>query len=264
MNQERVWTSFDISHLALTLILLKGSSDSPPKTVGSSGCEFSSCPAGSPPEGANSSMPHFNYVNSYPVTAVKYGLSTLSPKFFNGFPALVVAGPNVGSNLGATTLLSGTVGAATAAVTNASVPAIAFSGSTGSQTAWTVQPAPSYSTVYAELATNVTQTLLNSGAPYLPGNVWLNVNFPAAGSGTSCTSAANVKFVLSRINNAILTGADVQTCGTDRLPTESTVVGTSGCYASISVGNAQTKQDSTDANQAVVLGKLKGILSCLP
>jgi hypothetical protein len=37
-----------------------GSSDATPSTVGSSGCEFSSCPAGSPAYGNNASMPRFN------------------------------------------------------------------------------------------------------------------------------------------------------------------------------------------------------------
>lgn len=37
-----------------------GSSDAPPTTVGSNGCEFGSCPASSPPIGKNASMPRFN------------------------------------------------------------------------------------------------------------------------------------------------------------------------------------------------------------
>jgi hypothetical protein len=37
-----------------------GSSDAPPTTVGSNGCEFGSCPAGSPAVGKNESMPRFN------------------------------------------------------------------------------------------------------------------------------------------------------------------------------------------------------------
>lgn len=61
---------------------------------------------------------------------------------------------------------------------------------------------------------------------------------------------------------------DVVTCNNNgRLPTESSVVSkTSGstCYASISVGIATTKGDASAAQQAVVLGKLGGILSCLP
>jgi 5'-nucleotidase len=55
-------------------------------------------------------------VNSYPVTAIKYGIQTLSPKFFGGAPDIAVTGPNVGSNLGVVVLASGTVGAATEAV----------------------------------------------------------------------------------------------------------------------------------------------------
>ena len=166
------------------------------------------------------------------------------------------------ANLGSTTLISGTVGAATEA-SKEGIPAIAFSGSTGSQTAWTAAPA-TYESVYADLSTNVTQTLLGSGAPYLPSGIWLNVNYPTV-SSTTCATTRQFKFVLSRINSATgSTPADVSTCGSTRLPTESKVVGTSGCYASISVGVAPTKGDASAAQQAVVLGKLGKILSCLP
>jgi len=204
------------------------------------------------------------YVNSYPVTSVKYGISTLSPKFFSAKPDIVVTGPNVGSNLGLATLGSGTVGAATEAVKEG-IPGIAFSGTTGSQTAWNAAVS-NYEIVYAQLATKITQTVTASGKPYLASNIYLNVNFPASTS-SSCSSAAQFKFVLSRINTAIpvLTGKDVVTCGNGgRLPTETTVVDTPGCYVSISVGHADTKGDATAAEQSAVLAKLKGILSCLP
>ncbi|KAI4241997.1 MAG: hypothetical protein L6R40_004224 [Gallowayella cf. fulva] len=238
-----------------------GSSDSPAIKL-TKPCEFNSCPTGSPAQGFNASNPRFNYVNSYPVTSIRYGIQNLSPKFFGGPPELAVAGFNVGANLGSTTLISGTVGAATEAAKEG-IPAIAFSGTTGSQTAWTA-PVPRYVSTYADLSTNVTQTLIASGKPFLPSNIWLNVNYPAS-STTSCASPRNFKFVLSRINAASSgTAADVQTCEKTRLPTESTVVGTSGCYASISVGRADTKGDATAAEQAVVLRKLGKILSCLP
>ena len=166
------------------------------------------------------------------------------------------------ANLGTTVLISGTVGAATEA-SKEGIPGIAFSGTTGSQTAWNT-PVQTYQTVYADLSTNVTQTLVASGKPYLPSNIWLNVNFPAV-SGSTCSSPKDFKFVLSRINTANgSTPPDVETCGSTRLPTETSVVDTAGCYASISVGVATTKADATAANQAVVLGKLKSILSCLP
>lgn len=72
-----------------------GSSDATP-TVVTSGCEFSSCPAGSPAVGFNSSMPRFNYVNSFPVTSMRFGIQNVSQKFFDGPPDIAVAGFNVG------------------------------------------------------------------------------------------------------------------------------------------------------------------------
>ena len=153
------------------------------------------------------------------------------------------------------------MGAATEA-SKEGIPAIAFSGTTGSQTGYTA-PVQTYMTVYADLSTNVTQSLVASGKPYLPSDIWLNVNFPAV-SGSTCSSPAEFKFVLSRINNATSgTAADVKTCGSTRLPTETTVVDTAGCYASISVGNAVAKTDANATEQAVVLEKLQSILSCL-
>ena len=57
---------------------------------------------------------------------------------------------------------------------------------------------------------------------------------------------------------------DVATCGSARLPMERTVVGMKGCFVSVSVGRADTKGDAGAREQAVVLRKLGGILSCLP
>ena len=166
------------------------------------------------------------------------------------------------ANLGRTVVISGTVGAATEA-SKEGIPAIAFSGTTGSQTGYTGPPEP-YVDVYADLSTNVTQSLVASGKPYLPPDIWLNVNYPAV-SSTTCSSVNVFKFVLSRINSASSsTPADVKSCGQSRLPTETSVVGTAGCYASISVGVATTKADASAAQQAVVLQKLGNILSCLP
>lgn len=144
------------------------------------------------------------------------------------------------------------------------MPGLAFSGDTGSQVAWNTAT-ETYQAVYAELATTVTSTLIASGKPYLPAGTWLNVNFPAS-TDTSCSSASDFEFVLSRIFGAtIFTPDDVDTCGSSRLPEESDVVDTEGgCYASISVGVASTKLDANATQQAVVLEKLGSILSCLP
>lgn len=146
------------------------------------------------------------------------------------------------------------------------IPGIAFSGSSGSPTAWNART-PSYSTVYGQLATQLTSALLTSGPkPYLPENVYLNVNFPES-SSSQCSSASQFKFVLSRIYSAVplLTAKDVVTCGNGgRLPTESSVVDEDGCYVSVSVGKASSKGDASAAEQKAVLGHLQGLLSCLP
>ncbi|GKZ26090.1 hypothetical protein AbraIFM66951_009970 [Aspergillus brasiliensis] len=240
-----------------------GSDDATPTPL-TSACEFNSCPSGSPAVGYNATQPRFNYVNSYPATSMKYGLNNLSSEFFSGSsPDLAVAGPNVGANLGLAVFFSGTVGATTYAA-NQGIPAVAFSGSTGSQTAWNVSTVPTYSTVYAELATKLVDELVESGTPYLPEGVWLNVNFGDV-SDDSCTSADDFSFVLSRIFTAIplITADDVETCNSTRLPTETKVMGEDGCWASVSVGMAGDKLDANATVQGVVLDKLSGLLTCL-
>jgi len=70
--------------------------------------QFDTIPKGSPGIGFNATDPRLNYVDSFPVTAVKNGID-LAPKLLGGTPDLVVAGPNVGSNLGLVTQISGTM-----------------------------------------------------------------------------------------------------------------------------------------------------------
>jgi 5'-nucleotidase len=170
-----------------------------------------------------------------------------------------VTGPNVGTNLGSTTAISGTVGAASAGAL-AGIPSVAFSAATGSQVSYTTLAAGGYQYIYADAAVRLVNALVAAGAPYLPSGTALNVNFPAAGAGTACTSAASFKFVLSRVYST--SGATVATCSASTLPTESSVVARSGCYASVSVFDASTKKDTSAANQATVLGKLGSFLSC--
>ena len=120
-------------------------------------------------------------------------------------------------------------------------------------------------TIYADLSTTLTQALVNSGKPYLPSNVFLNVNYGEVND--DCSKPSDFKFVLSRVNVAIpfVTPDDVTTCGNGgRLPTEMDVVGTEGCWASVSVGDAGDKTTAGRKAQEVVLGKLTSVLSCLP
>lgn len=249
------------------LLTIAGSSDAAPKTVDSDGCIFSSCPGGSPATGANTTDPRLNYVNSYPVTAIKTGISVTAPKLWNGAaPELALTGPNVGSNVAVQVPFSGTVGAAVYAAKTAKIPAIAFSGSSGDPTAWN-QPTPLYSKIYADLALNVTNTIIQSGKPYLPDNTWLNVNFPAV-SSTKCNNVNQFKFIFTRINTGLIgSAADITVCGTTaRLPWEADVAVIRGndCYVSISPGDANDKTTAAAAQQQIIYNKLKPILSCLP
>ncbi|KAF2145843.1 uncharacterized protein K452DRAFT_220380 [Aplosporella prunicola CBS 121167] len=242
----------------------RGSLDKDPTTL-SSPCEYDSCPEGSPATGSNATDPRLNYVNSYPVTSVRYGLNTSAANFFDGTaPDLVLTGPNVGTNLDIQLPFSGTVGGASYAAHTAKVPAIAFSGKTGDPTAWN-EETPLYSTVYADLAQIVTEHVLAGGAPYLPDDVFLNVNFPAV-SEDSCNEASQFKFVLTRVNlhTPGLSDDDVQTCDRETLPREREVIDTDGCYVSISVGDAADKTTATADKQQVVLDKLGDLLTCLP
>lgn len=160
---------------------------------------------------------------------------------------------------------SGTVGAAVYAAKTAKIPAIAFSGQTGDATAWN-KPTPLYSKIYADLALNITTTLINAGKPYLPDNTWLNVNFPAV-SSTKCNNVNQFKFIFTRINTGLIGSApDITVCGTTaRLPWETDVVAlrASDCYVAISPGDANDKTTAAAAQQQAVYDKLKPILSCL-
>ncbi|KAJ3479057.1 hypothetical protein NLG97_g8416 [Lecanicillium saksenae] len=92
-------------------------------------CEYDSCPPNSGPAGHNATRPELNWVNSFPVTAIKYGIDTFGPQLWDGAaPELAVSGPNVGTNIWLAVPFSGTVGAAAYARTPRASPALAFSG----------------------------------------------------------------------------------------------------------------------------------------
>jgi broad specificity polyphosphatase/5'/3'-nucleotidase SurE len=195
---------------------------------------------------------------------MRYGIETIGPQFWNGeAPELAVAGPNVGSNLYLAVHFSGTVGAAVYAAKEAKIPAIAFSGASHGTLAWNASPEAQRSKIYAELATTFTNAVVASGKPYLPEDVFLNVNFPEVSD--QCTEASQFKWVLSRINIGVFSDRDVKQCGQTRLPAENSVVGNKGgCYISVSVGNANDKTTASAEKQAVVLNKLQSLFTCLP
>lgn len=203
-------------------------------------------------------------MNSYPVTSIKRGISTTAPALWSGAtPQLAVTGPNVGSNVDVQAFFSGTIGAAVYAAHTAGIPALAFSGKSGDPTAWNVSPVPIHSKVYADLALNLTTTIINSGTPYLPADVFLNVNFGEV-TDSECNSASQFKFIATRVTTGLLSARDAEVCGSTRLPWEADVSQfRSGCFVSVSVGDAADKTTADAARQKVVYDKLKPILSCL-
>jgi 5'/3'-nucleotidase SurE len=194
---------------------------------------------------------------------MRYGIEQFGPQRWNGqAPELAVSGPNVGSNLWLSVPFSGTVGTAVYASKEKRIPAIAFSGSSDGTLPYNTSPVPARSTVYAKLAARLVEKVISSGTPYLPADVWLNVNFPIVEPG-KCDNPDQFKWVLSRINPGFLSAPDTASCGGTRLPTETDVVNTEGCHVSVSVGDSNDKTTATAEKQAVVLAKLGNFLTCL-
>ncbi|KAK7440005.1 hypothetical protein VKT23_017258 [Stygiomarasmius scandens] len=252
-----------------------GSSTAPP-TVLTQPCEFNTCPAGSPPEGLNASDPRINYVNSFPVDAVRFGIQTLAPMFFDGSgPDFVVSGSNVGNNLGPNTVMgSGTVGAACEAAKEG-IPSTAFSAATASQVSFTTletDPTSDSSVaalIYADLTVKFVNQLLAGSGPILPPNVTVNVNYPSTtrvtSTGGRCLDPEDFHFILTRIDpNPSAGTVDVERCGSTTLPGEANVVALTGCFTSVSVFNATTKTDVDASTQAFVVERLGDLLECLP
>ena len=118
--------------------------------------------------------------------------------------------------------------------------------------------------IYSDLTATFVDALTASGAtrpgPLLPVGVIVNVNYAAI---DSCPSAASYQWVFSRLVWSVF-ATDVHTCGSDHLPTESSVVD-AGCYASVSVLDAQSKLDANATMQAQVMAHLETLsFSCLP
>ncbi|KAI0759170.1 sure-like protein [Irpex lacteus] len=241
-----------------------GSRSAPPGPL-TQPCEFNTCPTGSPAEGFNISDPRLNWVNSFPVDSVRFGIQTLAPKFFGGAPQFVVAGPNVGNNLGTVVLNSGTVGAACEAAKEG-IPSVAFSGQSNAQVSYTslrLTPTSLQSIaalVNSQLTVKFVNALLNGGSGVIvPANTTINVNTSEI---KNCTDPDEFDFVFAR-NLADSSAIDVTTCGSDHLPAEADVIDAAGCHVSVSVINAVTKTDVDADTQAVVFNRIKNILSCL-
>ncbi|KAG6824984.1 hypothetical protein H0H92_005241 [Tricholoma furcatifolium] len=208
---------------------------------------------------------HLNYVNSFPVDAIRYGIQTLSPKLFGSKPDFVFSGNNIGNNLGPVILISGLASGAATEAALEGIPSVAFSGDGGAQVSYTTLSNHTLqstidATIYGLTSLRFIHQLLDNPGPILPVNISLNVNYP---STANCTRPEDFKFVLTRILPST-NATDFHTCGATTLPDETSVLSlTEGCFSSVSVFSATNKSDVSAATQAVVHKKLAPILSCL-
>jgi len=115
-------------------------------------------------------------VSGTPADATEFGLSNV---FAGNAPDLVISGTNAGQNIGASTIHSGTVGAATTAL-NDGIPAIAVSTETGLP--GTPLPFAETADFVVELV-NAIQANARPNEGLLPTGVGLNVNYPIVEGG---------------------------------------------------------------------------------
>lgn len=144
------------------------------------------------------------------------------------------------------------------------IPSIAFSGATASHLSYTSLESDPTSQdsiaarIYSSLIVTFVNKLLDGPGDVLPSHTFLNVNFAPT---DNCPTTESFKFIFTRlIPNPFV--KDVNTCGKDHLPDETTTVAR-GCFASITALDDRLKLDVGKEKQAQVLDRLNGLVSCL-
>ncbi|ETS76128.1 hypothetical protein PFICI_11515 [Pestalotiopsis fici W106-1] len=240
----------------------KGSLDEEPEPR-MTRCQFDTCDPC--PEhllyGTNVSDPsgRLNWVNSYPVTAARYGLDQFAPRIWQNQSAdLVLVGPNNGPNVASLTEVSGTVGVAQYTARRG-IPTIAFSGA-----AWGVMrydKPPTYRhSLYNDMAYQFTQALLTGGKPYMPQNTFLNVNFPNW-QNNDCNETSKWEWFLTRLDTDREGNmADWEYCGTD----QNFLQFDTHCSITITLLEATSKKNAGVEEQRFMRNRLKNMLACPP
>jgi hypothetical protein len=152
---------------------------------------------------------------------------------------------------------------------NLGVPAIAFSGASGSQVSFTVLDTDPTSSavvsarIYNTLVVQFVESLLTTAqgqANILPPGTVVNVNFP---STSSCSSPDDFKWVFTRTLPASSGTRDVEICNNGGvLRDERSAIGVAGCWVTVSVFASATLDDVNAATQQAVVDVLEPILSC--
>lgn len=146
-------------------------------------CRVDAAKAGDPGAGPMTKAglgPDYYYVNGTPVMSLLYGLDVAAHKRWGKAPDLVLSGPNIGQNVGAIVVTSGTVSNVQHAAARG-IPAIALSADHGTADGGKVDGANAKSAAVAQESIRLVRLLeaKAGGGALLPLGVALNVNFPA-------------------------------------------------------------------------------------
>ena len=224
-------------------------------------CRAEAAKAGEPGAGSMTRSdlgPDFYYVDGTPVMSLLYGLDVAAHKRWGAPPDLVLSGPNIGQNVGAVVVTSGTVSNVQHAAARG-IPAIALSADHGTADDGKVTQMGPKSTAVAQEAIRLVRLLeaKAAGGPLLPAGVGLNVNFPKVlegaewkltrtGSYNSFTLGFSEdagsdplakRFGVQRSNlPGVVTGMNTKEPGPDELDNEAAVIGKNIAVSVMQVG----------------------------
>ncbi|MBW0548087.1 hypothetical protein O181_087802 [Austropuccinia psidii MF-1] len=225
--------------------------------------QYGTIPQGAPGIGHNSSDDHIWYVNAYPVDGIRYGIDTLSPRFYAQQPDIVVSGPNVGENVSLQKYFSGTLGAALYA-SERGLPSIAISTDDHHRHSFEKLTSSDSSYIYAKVTIRILNELIRikDSGQFLPPKCTLNINLQKSGQGTNCLEASDYKFALTT-TFGFSKSLKFNHCGSKHLPAERKILKRhDGCWGTVTVIRTRFKDDGTSDEQHSVLMRSPNFFSC--
>lgn len=222
--------------------------------------------AGAPGTGPTGIAPDQYYVDSSPVAAVLYGIDVTARAKWGTRPDLVIAGPNVGNNLGGITPHSGTIGAVITAL-NRSIPAIAVSAANDDAAS---------TTLLSAIVLRLLATIEQQGRITLPDGIGLNVNVPPLDPARTIASYhfaytrlafgsdSGLRFYSDGDDSPVSAGPPVETAAIvdTSFRNETTVFG--GGDTTITVSPIQGTYAATPERAALVLTRLRSLFAVSP
>ncbi|KAA1132595.1 hypothetical protein PGTUg99_011408 [Puccinia graminis f. sp. tritici] len=233
--------------------------------------EYDTVPVGAPGVGHDPADPRVWYVNAFPLDGIRFGLDTLTARFYGGMPDLIVTGPNVGKNTGLQDRFSGTLGAA-AFGSRQGVTAIAISADDDNRHGYqTGDSEEKSSEIYAKATMRVLDEFIlkmentAEGPPndfVVPAGCVLNINLQRAGPQTDCRSAHDYRFVLTTIFG-IRHQSGINHCGSPFLPGEQAVLDSpNGCWAAVTLIQSHSFLDGSSEQKQALLDRAPEFFSC--